>query len=262
MPARHVPDLKTKFQLVIRYGRLRSMEELAGHFGRSPKTLHGWSGSDARRPADTLPADAFGKFVSLLAEILPECTSVECERLLEGPSTALAAILSQQDAVSLAALLDARAVPGKIRLIRKTDLALVMVDDDEDQADEHLRLGERFRLVFPGLHTCPYALMLQHAPSTWGCHFPWFETDRGLHHVPGDLRGTGAYGFLYEPVQTGTHSFYALVTPEPFPPGLGAYVRDRQALDRPALDQLHAFCERLSNRPHRILRLRIHFEER
>lgn len=261
MTAQHVPDLKIKYQLAIQYGRLGSMNELAKILGRSAATLHGYAGSDPRRSPDFIPGEVFERFLALYCGLLPDRSSEECYRLLVGSSQPLRLALSRRSSGSLLELLEERCISGKIGLIHQTHLPLVEIMGDQDHPDEAVRMGEQFRLVFEGIHTSPYTLMLQHSGSLWGCSFPWFEEASGIHHVPGPPKGTDKPGYMRERKEEGLHSFYAILSSDPFPPALVTYARDSLPMDRAGLDQLHDFCERLSNRPHRIYRLRVLFEK-
>ena len=168
MPARPIPDLKAKFQLIIRFGPHATMEDLGRkHFGKSAKTLHGWSGADPRRPVDTVPGEAYPKFLKLMALLLPDLGPEQHERLLQSPANALSVALSRKWSGSLLELLEANAAADRLRLVRD-DIALVELADDDASEDVRVRLGERFRFEAAARHDCPYSLLLQHSGSAWG----------------------------------------------------------------------------------------------
>jgi len=245
----HVPDLRAKIRLLLRFGPVQRKKDLAQRLDVSVSTLNGWISGTAKTEPEWVPNSRWSALLHQFALAIPkEPPPAEIERLVLGASPGLERALRPDIHPLLEELIAGEGQLETSWLHRSPAARLAEPDEPEDSALPSVKLREPF-MIEVRTKRAGHILVLHNAGRMWGT-IGFADGSLSPKHSAGTVivPGNKNFGFAYirEGTTVGPHRIVTMVSARPFPQIVFDVHRSKATLDWSGLNELASHFVKVS----------------
>lgn len=244
----HVPDLRAKISLLLRFGPVQRKKDLAQRLDVSVSTLNGWINGTAKTEPEWVPNTRWAALLHQYALAIPtELPTADIERLVLGDSTALERSFRPDVHPLLEEFIAQEGQLDTSWVHRHPATRLAEPDEPEDETLPSIKLREPF-MIEVRTKRAGHILVLHNAGRMWGT-IAFADGSLSPKLPAGSIMVPGSKNFRFAYIKEGTtsgpHRIVTFVSPRPFPQIVFDVHRSRATLDWSGLNELALHFEKV-----------------
>ena len=258
-----IPDLQSKFDLLIARGLFHEKKEIADTLGKSIKTINWWAHGDGARTPGQISTDSYERVIDLFVGCFPAVVSRDSVvDALSQTGPVFTELVARAWAISWDEFVAQFAELGNGRVVpRRSDTNLVEIDGEQGDDAFSVRKGAYFKISFSSDLKADHTYGFQQTAGVTARLPVGFRIDDMSLHLPG-LRDDSTDRYMRERTHLGPHRFVALQLCRDLPPNIGLLLQENILIEQSSLAKLVTYLVDIPRSSWRLFALNITVDEK